>query len=398
MPLLLLLLTVATYAQTSLYDERDGKTYKTVKIGEQIWMAENLNYNAEGSKCYDNKPENCVKYGRMYDWETAMKSCPKGWHLPSKEEWKILITAVGGEKTAGEKLKAKSGWDDYKPIGSFLIRSGGGTNDYGFSALPSGHGIVYDGFFGAIGRSGYWWSSREGIVDGASELTMSYSDKSVLYSYSDKTRLISVRCIQDDESSTAKPKPTQLPSSSQFNPSIKYMDFTDKRDGKTYKTVKIGTQIWMAENLNYVTKSSMCYNKNPANCDRYGRLYTWKEAKKVCPKGWHLPSDKEFEILAKFAGSEFVAGKKLKAKSGWDEDWEESGNGTDEYGFTALPGGRCYEDIDYCYYAGQKSRWWSATKFIVNHIENRGLNYDNEHFFSTGGDNGDLFSVRCIRD
>ena len=387
-PLLILLLTVATYAQTSLQDERDGKTYKTVKIGEQTWMAENLNYNAEGSKCYENKQENCAKYGRLYNWQTAMKSCPAGWHLPSKEEWKILIATASGEKIAGKKLKAKSGWGE----------NGNGSDEYGFSALPGGHG-KRSNFFGAVGSSGKWWSSRNGLVEGAYFLGMADFSKNVIYGYLDKTDQITVRCIQDNGlDSAAKPKPTQLPPSSQFNPSVKYMDFTDKRDGKKYKTVKIGTQIWMAENLNYVTKSSMCYNKNPANCDRYGSLYTWKDAKKVCPKGWHLPSDKEFETLAKFAGSEFVAGKKLKAKNGWDDDWEESGNGTDEYGFSALPGGRCYEHLDDCYYAGRNGRWWSATKFIVNHIENRGLNYDNEHFFSTGGDNGDLFSVRCLSD
>ena len=171
----------------------------------------------------------------------------------------------------------------------------------------------------------------------------------------------------------------------------------DKRDGKTYKTVQIGTQIWMAENLNYATKSSMCYNKNQANCDIYGRLYSWKEAKKVCPKGWHLPSDEEFETLAKFAGNRFVAGKKLKAKNGWDDDWEESGNGTDEYGFSALPGGICYEPGN-CHNAGRNGSWWSATRLRTNYIENRDLYYNKDNFFSTGGDNGDLFSVRCISD
>jgi hypothetical protein len=77
-------------------DPRDGRTYKTVKIGRQTWLAENLNYEAEGSKCYENDPDNCAKYSRLYNWETAMKACPKGWHLPTNKEWQTLINCVDG--------------------------------------------------------------------------------------------------------------------------------------------------------------------------------------------------------------------------------------------------------------------------------------------------------------
>jgi uncharacterized protein (TIGR02145 family) len=128
----------------------DISNYRTVTIGTQTWMAENLNYDVGRSTCHDNTPTNCTKYGRLYDWHTAMEACPAGWHLPSDAEWTILTDYVGGWSTAGIKLKSTSGWNDYEG------KSGNGTDEFGFSALPGGNEpLATDGY------NGYWWSADE---------------------------------------------------------------------------------------------------------------------------------------------------------------------------------------------------------------------------------------------
>ena len=141
-------------------DPNDGKgddsySYSGgVKIGNQTWMAKNLDRKTINSKCYENSEEYCLKYGRLYTWTDAVKACPAGWHLPNDAEWTALITAVGGESITGKKLKATSGWGD----GEYVHRNG--TDDYGFSALPSGYGLS-DGSFILAGDKGEWWSATE---------------------------------------------------------------------------------------------------------------------------------------------------------------------------------------------------------------------------------------------
>jgi uncharacterized protein (TIGR02145 family) len=168
-------------------DSRDDRTYKTVKIGSQIWMAENLNYNTTGSKCYDNKTENCDKHGRLYDWQTAKKACPSSWHLPTNAEWDKLIAVAGDDGAAGKYLKTKSGWSD----------SGKDNLDrFGFSALPSGYGIL-DGGFSYADIAGYWWSSSEHNSKYAYGRNIFYNTEKVSYNYYGKSALFSVRCVKD---------------------------------------------------------------------------------------------------------------------------------------------------------------------------------------------------------
>lgn len=112
--------------------------------------------------------------------------------------------------------------------------------------------------------------------------------------------------------------------------------FTDSRDGRSYNVVKIGDLTWMVENLNYETETSACPDGDSRNCKQLGRLYSWAEARSVCPDGWRLPTREDFEALvAAQSSSQPRAGAALKSRDGWFK----KGNGTDDFGFNALPAG-----------------------------------------------------------
>ncbi len=171
---------------TTFVDDRDGKKYKAVRIGTQVWMAENLNYDASGSVCYKNDSANCEKYGRLYNWKTAMKACPVGFHIPTRLELNELMDYVCGEKGACKKLSNKSGWN----------KDGNGTDDYGFSALPGG-AVFHDDSFG-VGDIGYWWSSSKDYSGLAHHFQgMGYGDKLDYDNHNENEWFFSVRCVQD---------------------------------------------------------------------------------------------------------------------------------------------------------------------------------------------------------
>ena len=189
-----------------IIESENDYNYRTVKIGNQIWMAKNLDYNVAGSKCYDNDEANCEIYGRLYDWVTAMALpsscnsnycvsqidakhkgiCPKGWHIPSDDDWRKLTSFVG--KSAGTKLKATSGWNSYEGISS-------GSDTYGFAALPGGWGDSNDNF-NSIGNGGYWWSTLDISDNYASYRGMFYANETVNEGYG-KAFFHSVRCLKD---------------------------------------------------------------------------------------------------------------------------------------------------------------------------------------------------------
>jgi len=170
-----------------------------------------------------------------------------------------------------------------------------------------------------------------------------------------------------------------------------YGVLTDSRDNnKTYKTVVIGGKTWMAENLNYNPggTGSACYN-----CLKYGRLYNWSTARSVCPTGWHLPSDAEWTALENAVDGASTAGTKLKATDGWNNN----GNGIDEFGFSALPGGLGYSDGS-VYDVGNYGGWWSATEGISSNAYYRYMYYSDSNVRRYNYDKSYLFSVRCVQD
>jgi uncharacterized protein (TIGR02145 family) len=191
--------------------------------------------------------------------------------------------------------------------------------------------------------------------------------------------------------------------------------FTDTRDGQSYKAVKIGSQWWMAQNLNYAGSSATvgrCYNDSGSYCANYGRLYAWAEAmdapseydtatfnatlpaQGVCPNGWHVPSDSEWTTMQLLIvdASYTTDGTKLKSTSGWSG----TGSGTNTYGFRALPGGEFYGTS--FYYVGDYGFWWSATEYDASTAWNRSMFYN---YADVGGINNIKsygFSLRCMKD
>ena len=227
-----------------------------------------------------------------------------------------------------------------------------------------------------------------------------------------------------------------------MNPEITYGTMTDTRDGKTYKTIKIGDQTWMAENLNYSdsTKTpslkgkSWCYDNEDRNCDVTGRLYTWAAAidsvklatdatnpldcgflktcslpakvQGVCPTGWHLPNNTEWNTLREAVGGGEIAGNVLKSQTGWDD----GGNGTDSLGFSALPAGRANcNGTKYCL-EGNRALFWSTDDY--NDYESIGYtessNVDDAYIIELEADDDIAWrtidekyvglSVRCLMD
>lgn len=364
-------------------DERDGHEYKFVYINNRFWMAENLNYfdtvavpELKGNTwCYGDDPKNCERYGRLYNWtaasnfntrplmyDTIQGICPSGWHLPIYEDYHSLLSVVeeldGNSGYVIKALRTKKGW-----------LKNDGTDLFGFSAIPAGYRNNF-GLFEDENESAVFWNIKWDAGTHPYAFAFSNFENAAYGNLSyDKiendTSAFSIRCIKN----IGRDEPSLVPKDS----------IVDERDGKVYKTVVIGNQTWMAQNLDYadsvavpeIATRSRCFTEADSSCEQFGRLYAFSVAidstalandpdnpqtcgsyamcpaisdsatrpvRGLCPVGWHIPNKGEWDELLRYLTEDLnldsnTVNRGLKA----EYSWRFSDRGTDEFGFTALP-------------------------------------------------------------
>ena len=509
----------ANVAYGTVVDGRDNQSYRTVKIGDQTWMAQNLNYAGTGTAigtCYGGSADSCAKYGRLYTWSQAMDGaasssanpsratgiCPAGWHVPSDAEWTAMAgtaeasPGVGSGK-GGTALKSAAGWND----------ASDGTDLYGFRGLPGG---VFNGAaYSNVDGSGVWWTATEnlanawfrGLNSNSTEVnrqgvgktfglslrcvedpplrSLSLSSGSLapafdgtVLSYTDSvadtTETVRVTATASSPDAVVTVNGTKVPSGSATsvdattdatiaivvtNPGtsttrtysvlvahkappygigwrkgIKYGTLVDDRDGKAYRTVQIGTQTWMAENLNYAGSGTTgeCYNGSADTCSKYGRMYSWAEAmalssdydatawgggevkrQGLCPADWHVPSDAEWTNLTTSVGTA-VSGYVLKSESGWSSYKDgsgatQSGNGSDVYGFRVLPATYRYSiwtdaSNKFNPLPSGATFFWTASETDASTASIRRVNYNETDVLLGASKKVAGVSLRCLKD
>ena len=393
----------------TMTDPRDGKVYRTVVVNGLTWLAENLNFYdttdyplSKRSHCYNDDEKNCELLGRLYARDAVMNDrhcsfgelcdlglgpvqgiCPDGWHIPTKVEVEGLISFVG--KNNAREIMSVNGWSSsISPL----------RDTYGLSF--AGEGNVSGTEFVALGWYGHTWiyvasiSQNYFVIQGVENYLF-------LNDYSDKEVYVATRCIKGEgvvPSSSSVSSSSEMSSSSserfskmdvepllneqgeQFNPAINYGTMKDSRDGKTYRTVVVNGQTWMAENLNYSGHSigeSFCFNLDTTFCKFYGRLYSRSAAMNsnscsylgrcelgnrqiqgVCPSGWHIPSYAEAESLMVFVNKN---GAVLRSAKGWAQRIDP---GLDTYGLSFVAAGAIWPNNngpDFSYMGTSTDMW-----------------------------------------
>lgn len=439
-------------------DTRDYKVYKTIEInnvaGEAfngaVWLAQNLDYAATKSFCYDNNQDSCAKYGRLYPWSVAMDSaatfckggagcgygltcktsgvvrgvCPEGWHVSTYSEWKKLSDALYST-TAGYNLKSEKLWEEHP-------HTDGKGNYYGFSAIPAGVRNAARQSVG-IGTDAYIWTSSEYDEERAYHAYLYYAWADLFIPDGSKNSAMSVRCVKNNGTSADVIESSSSVVASSSSEEV-FGTLLDIRDGHTYRTVKIGSQVWMAQNLSFkyggsTKTTSYCYDDEGTSCDTtFGRLYTWGAAmdssgrfgkagkgcgykancdgityvtsltpdtyvRGVCPEKWHLPSVGEWEALINEVGGATTAATKLKAATLWNSGASE----TDPYGFSAYPAGIRNEDEIYDMRGSLASFWTSSSNYSITAAVYMHFD-DSESVVTKAQSSAIAASVRCVKD
>ena len=340
-----------------MIDPRDGQVYKTVKIGDQVWMAENLNY------------------GKGYTWDEIMMSnvCPTDWHVPTYTEWRKLILAVGGFSMASRNLGVAG---TRTRVNSNCTMCDVTTVEYKDSYK-----------FSALLNAQYWTSTEDDIYR-AYYLNLSSDSDAAALDYDLKRNRFSVRCVKGESPKAVIPKKVEA-------------TFTDSRDGQIYKTVKIGSQTWFAQNLNYETYSSYCYDNNDLSCSYFGRLYSLADAYDACPAGWHLPTQDDWNVLFDIVGGRPVAGKKLKSTTGWENcglsDQCDDNNGLDDFGFAVTPIGR---DSVATFWSSSRKYYDKAIVVVDSYPNELGVSivFSDDIAHRRNDYMNNEHSVRCVKD
>jgi uncharacterized protein (TIGR02145 family) len=515
----------------------DRNVYQTVKIGQRVWMAENLKVTRlnngtlipevtdntewywwrQPGLCWYNNDGFSYKliYGALYNWYTVNTGllCPEGWHVPSEAEWQDLSNYLGGADIAGGKLKE---------VGTIYWNSPnvGATDEYGFKALPGGS-RTSRGEFIDIRLAARWWSSSEFNSMNSIARSVHYSTAGMTNPIRYNMEGLSVRCIENTNNvhvptvttaevtsisqtsalsggnitddgglkitargicwSTSPDPNVDLSTKTldgietgRFTSSISglspgttyylrayatnplgtsyggeisfktyYSDAIRDIEGNSYNIVTIGNQVWMAENLKTTTlydgtkiseikdwaewvnttDPAFCWyeNDNENYGKTYGPLYNWYSVKtgKLCPTGWHIPSDEEWYQLAlyldqnaiQWPGSYGIGNQSLIAGGMLKEigtlHWlSPNTDATNITGFTAFAGGiRYFNNYNFpisFFDFGEQGAFWSDTEYLFNNkipvLWIRLLSWDSGIFVRNCEDENGGLSIRCLKD
>ena len=439
----------------TLTDVRDGNSYPWVQYGSMKWMGANMNFGTKipattsanndalvEKYCLYGQDSNCVKYGALYTWSEAMGKgyvcnsmvcspdttivtqgiCPANWHMPIASEWDSLGAWIANQSGLTQKtgstytylaqvMRAKLAWASYPSS----------TDPYFFSALPAG--MEYSGSYSGDGIYTYWWTaSPSDAYSGYASYILSSQDGFGVTTYN-KAYGLAVRCVENRSSSSS------VTASSSSSTGVSFGTLADTRDGQTYRTIVIGSQEWMADNLNYSGDNGVggryytkgwCFgvgltdttnHADSASCTTYGRIYRWNDVMNIsdaynastwlsadtvlhqgiCPTGWHVPTSASWDsstsqIRNTYTVAVGLEGKYLKASTlsnpyNWNVD---TYNAHDPLGFSALPTGNrnfdgTWQQQDM--YAG----FWTSSQYTTSGSSawNRSLYYSYSYLSSS---------------